>query len=69
MSNAAEFGHMEIVQICKEYGATDFNEALYSAAMYQIDTRPKRLCNSAVLSEPEVLKYIPDLYKTKEMCE
>ena len=32
MSNAAWKGHVEIVKLCKEWGATDFNRAMEEAA-------------------------------------
>ena len=32
MSNAAWKGHVEIVKLCKEWGATDFNRAMSNAA-------------------------------------
>ena len=32
MSNAAWKGHVEIVKLCKEWGATDFNSAMEEAA-------------------------------------
>ena len=32
MSNAAFYGHIEIMELCLEYGATNFNESMICAA-------------------------------------
>ena len=32
MSNAAMEGHLEVVKLCKEYGASDYDSAMSNAA-------------------------------------
>ena len=34
MASAAENGHVEIVELCKELGATNFNQSMVHAALF-----------------------------------
>ena len=51
MSYAAKGGHVEIVKLCKEWGATDFNRAMSNAA-WEGHVEIVKLCNCLLYTSP-----------------